>query len=85
MRWTIGTKIGAGFALALVILALIGISSYSSLNSLINAAKMVLKEVAEQAIGDPANGRQVEKGLVGDLISHYSAIPLRSILPPGPG
>ncbi len=39
MRWTIGTKIGAGFALALVILAIIGISSYSSLNSLINAAK----------------------------------------------
>jgi len=39
MRWTIGTKIGAGFALALVILAIIGVSSYSSLNSLVNAAK----------------------------------------------
>ena len=39
MRWTIGIKIGAGFALALVILAIIGISSHSSLNSLINAAK----------------------------------------------
>jgi methyl-accepting chemotaxis protein len=39
MRWTIGTKIGAGFALVLVIFTIIGISSYFSLNSLINAAK----------------------------------------------
>jgi methyl-accepting chemotaxis protein len=40
MRVTIGIKIGACFALALVILTIIGISSYSSLNNLITAAKL---------------------------------------------
>ena len=40
MRWTIGTKIGAGFALALALLTIIGIGSYLSLNSLINAATL---------------------------------------------
>jgi methyl-accepting chemotaxis protein len=53
MRWSIGKKIGAGFALALVILMIIGISSYSTLNSLINADKWqnhtydVMNKIAE--------------------------------------
>jgi len=39
MRWTIGTKIGAGFTLALALFAIIGITSYFSLNRAIEADK----------------------------------------------
>jgi methyl-accepting chemotaxis protein len=38
MKWTVGKKIGAGYALAIAIMAIIGISSYLSLNRLIDVA-----------------------------------------------
>jgi methyl-accepting chemotaxis protein len=38
MKWTVGAKIGAGFALALVILAVIGVLAYRSTGRLIDAA-----------------------------------------------
>ena len=41
MKWTIGTKIGGGFALALLALVAIGIISYRSTNGLIQTAAMV--------------------------------------------
>ena len=37
MKWSVGIKIGAGFALAAVIMAVLGISSYSALNRLIDS------------------------------------------------
>ena len=36
MKWTIGTKIGAGYALSLVIIIIIGIVGYTSITSLID-------------------------------------------------
>ncbi len=39
MKWSVGTKIGLGFALGVVAMAIIGISSYFSLNSLVDATK----------------------------------------------
>ena len=41
MKWTIGTKIGGGFALALVALLVIGIVSYRSISGLIETAGQV--------------------------------------------
>lgn len=38
MKWTVGKKIGAGFALAVAIMAIIGINSYFALNRLVDAA-----------------------------------------------
>ena len=38
MKWTVGTRIGAGFALALAVLIAIGLPSYRSVNSLIEAS-----------------------------------------------
>src|SRR5690242_5204485 len=40
MKWSVGTKIGAGFALALAALALLGLTSYRSTSSLIEAAEL---------------------------------------------
>lgn len=37
MNWSVGTRIGAGFALALVALAIIGVTSYRSTTSLLEA------------------------------------------------
>lgn len=37
MKWNVGKKIGAGFSLAVVIMAIIGIGSYSALNKMIDA------------------------------------------------
>ncbi|HLQ26555.1 MAG TPA: CHASE3 domain-containing protein [Acidiferrobacterales bacterium] len=37
MKWSVGTKIGAGFALALAVLAVVGVASYRSMTSLIEA------------------------------------------------
>ncbi len=54
-------------------------------NCLVNAAEVMLEQVAEQAVGDPADGRQVEERLIGDLLSHGAAAPPGSNLPPGPG
>ncbi len=41
MRWTVGTKIGAGFGLALVILVVIGSVSYRSTAKLTETAELV--------------------------------------------
>jgi len=41
MKWTIGTKIGGGFALALLALVAIGLISYRSTTGLIETARMV--------------------------------------------
>ncbi len=41
MKWTIGTKIGGGFALALAALAVIGVVSYHSTTGLIDTATAV--------------------------------------------
>src|SRR5437867_3887400 len=38
MKWSVGTKIGGGFALALMTLILIGFASYRSTTELIDAA-----------------------------------------------
>jgi methyl-accepting chemotaxis protein WspA len=41
MKWSVGTKIGAGFGLALVALVIIGVASYLSINRLLATAHMV--------------------------------------------
>ncbi len=41
MRWTVGTKIGGGFAMALAILVFIGGASYRSTNKLMDTAEWV--------------------------------------------
>jgi len=38
MKWSVGKKIGAGFALALVIMVILGVSSYLAMNRLTEAA-----------------------------------------------
>ncbi|MEC5214092.1 PAS domain S-box-containing protein [Polaromonas sp. CG_9.5] len=40
MKWSVGTKIGAGFVLALVVLVVIGLTSYRSLSNLIEASRL---------------------------------------------
>jgi methyl-accepting chemotaxis protein len=40
MKWSIGTKIGAGYALALTILVILGVVSYRNTTGLIEAAQM---------------------------------------------
>jgi CHASE3 domain sensor protein len=40
MNWSVGTKIGAGFTVALLALACIGVISYRSTNALIEAARL---------------------------------------------
>jgi len=40
MKWSVGTKIGAGYALALIILIILGLVSYRNTTGLIEAAKM---------------------------------------------
>jgi len=41
MKWTIGAKIGSGFALALIILLIIGTASYTSTTRLVDTARWV--------------------------------------------
>ena len=38
MKWSVGIKIGGGFTLAVIIMAIIGMGSYSALNRMIDAA-----------------------------------------------
>jgi len=40
MKWTVGTKIAAGYALALIILVILGVVSYRNTTGLIEAAQM---------------------------------------------
>lgn len=40
MKWSIGTKIGAGYALALVMLVILGVNSYWNVTGLIEAARL---------------------------------------------
>ena len=39
MKSSVGTKIGAGFALALLMLVMVGVSSYRNTSSLLDAAE----------------------------------------------
>jgi len=66
MKWTIGTKIGAGYALALFILAVLGMVSYRSTTGLIEAAQwrvhtyQVLENLADvlSALKDAETGQR---------------------------
>ena len=52
MRWSVGSKIGGGFALSLAVLVIIGVVSYRSSLRLIETAKWVaqkLKDLVEQS------------------------------------
>ena len=39
--WTFGKKIAAGFALSFVLMAMIGVAAYRSINTLSNTSQMV--------------------------------------------
>ena len=41
MKWSIGTKIGSGYALALIVLIIIGVTGYQSINRLIDDINLV--------------------------------------------
>jgi methyl-accepting chemotaxis protein len=66
MKWSVGTKIGAGFALALAALASIGVTSYRSTSSLIvasewkNHTNVVLRSLAKlmSALQDAETGQR---------------------------
>src|ERR1700693_6268826 len=66
MKWSIGTKIGAGYALALILLVILGVLSYQNTNGLIEAAQMrshtyqVLEEQAKMlaALTDAETGQR---------------------------
>lgn len=69
MKWSVGTKIGAGIALALVILVIIGMVSYRSTNSLIETADWVnqtyeVLQKAEQVIGSLRDAETGQRGYV---------------------
>ena len=40
MKWSVGTKIGAGYALALAVLVILGVSAYWNITGLIEAARL---------------------------------------------
>ncbi len=71
MKWTIGTKIGTGFALALLALLLVGIVSYRSTNVLITSSQSVAHthEVLERLRLLLATLRDGESGQRGYLIT----------------
>ena len=71
MNWSIGTKIGAGYALALAALLTIGIASYSSVNRLVATARSVnqtheVLEAIDHVLEDLINA---ESGTRGYIIS----------------
>jgi methyl-accepting chemotaxis protein len=69
MRWTVGTKIGAGFALALAILVVIGGVSYRSTGTLTETAASVththeVLERLEAALSDMKDAETGQRGYV---------------------
>ncbi|MCL5267336.1 MAG: CHASE3 domain-containing protein, partial [Bacteroidetes bacterium] len=69
MRWSVGTKIGGGFGLALIILVVIGVVSYRSTTELINAAQLkthtykVLQDL-EGALSTLENAETGQRGYI---------------------
>src|SRR5271156_4880674 len=69
MKWTIGTKIGGGFALALAALLIIGVISYRNTTGLIDTAAMVehthlVIENLEQLISTMKDAETGQRGFV---------------------
>jgi methyl-accepting chemotaxis protein len=69
MKWSVGIKIGAGFALALVILVAVGVSSYRNTASMIDAAAwrshtyLVLANL-ESLLSTVEDGETGERGFI---------------------
>src|SRR5258707_9361644 len=69
MKWTIGTKIGGGFALALAALLIIGVVSYRSTTGLIETAGLVdhthlVLENLEQLLSTMKDAETGQRGFV---------------------
>ena len=85
MKWTVGTKIGAGITLALIILVIIGTVSYQSTSSLLEASTSVehTYEVihdVEQVIGSLNTAETGQRGYIitGEeryLEPYFAAVP----------
>jgi methyl-accepting chemotaxis protein WspA len=76
MKWSVGTKIGAGFALALVAVVAIGVSSYRSMAKLTETAEWVehSHKVVEALNGVLSDLKDAETGQRGFLLTgdeHY--------------
>jgi CHASE3 domain sensor protein len=71
MNWSVGTKIGAGFAAALLALACIGVISYRSTNALIEAARLKVHtyEVLRSLQGLLSAMQDAETGQRGYIIT----------------
>src|SRR5713226_1911354 len=71
MRWSIGTKIGGGFALALTILVVVGVVSYRSTTRFIEDAERVTHthEVLEQLEVSFSLMKDTQRGERGYVIS----------------
>ncbi|MCL5035003.1 MAG: CHASE3 domain-containing protein [Bacteroidetes bacterium] len=71
MRWSVGTKIGGGFALALAILVVIGVMAYRSTTELIDAAQMKTHtyEVLKDLDGLLSTMENAETGQRGYIIT----------------
>jgi methyl-accepting chemotaxis protein len=70
MKWSIGTKIGAGYALALFILAVLGMVSYRSTTGLIEAAQLQVHsyQVLENLAGVLSALKDAETGQRGYIM-----------------
>src|SRR5450759_4805256 len=71
MKWSVGTKIGAGYALALMILVILGVVSYRNTTGLIAAAQMKTHtyQVLENLKGVLSTLKDAETGQRGYIIS----------------
>ena len=75
MRWTIGAKIGSGFALALLILLIIGIMAYLSTTRLVTAAEAVAhtQQVLQKLEGLLSDLKDAETGQRGFLLTGHES------------
>jgi methyl-accepting chemotaxis protein len=71
MRWSVGTKIGMGYSLALIILIIIGVVSYRTTTGLIETADKVAHthKVLEHLLQVPSLLKDVEAGQRGHTIT----------------
>ncbi len=71
MRWSVGTKIGGGFALALAILVVIGVVSYRSTTELIDSAQLKVHtyQVLQSLEGGLSTLENAETGERGYIIT----------------
>src|SRR5450759_3484050 len=71
MKWSVGTKIGAGYALALIILVVLGVVSYRNTTGLIEAAQMKVHtyQVLENLKGVLSTLKDAETGQRGYIIT----------------